>query len=112
MNVGQFRRNQINSYGQNINVSLSTQETNSSSESISGSDLIFENICINLEENNSLQNGSHYYLKFGVQKMDGGCSKKSNGAYGDDDELDESMISMMMPFSVPSQVPYHSESFR
>ena len=70
MNVGQFRRNQINSYGQNINVSLSTQETNSSSESISGSDLIFENICINLEENNSLQNGSHYYLKFGVQKMD------------------------------------------
>lgn len=69
MNVGQFRSNQMASYGDDINVVLDTQETDSSSDSISGSDLIFQNICINLD-NNNLQNRSHYYLKFGVQKMD------------------------------------------
>lgn len=49
-------------------------------------------------------------LEFGVYKIDGGCSnKKSNGAYGDDDEVDEGTISMMMPcgaFSIGADIEY------
>ena len=68
MNVGQFRCTQMSNYGDNISVTLDMQETSLSSESVSGNDLIFQNICINLQ-NNNLQNGQHYYLKFGVQRM-------------------------------------------
>ena len=47
-------------------------------------------------------------LEFGVYQMDGG-GKKSNGAYGDDDEVDGTSISMMMPcgaFSIGADIEY------
>ena len=46
MNVGQFRYDPNKSYKQDMNVSLSTQDTNLSTEYISGNDLVFRNICI------------------------------------------------------------------
>ena len=64
---GQFRKSQMDSFSIPLQVNISQQPT----ETTSGLDMVFYNICGNLTNDNILNNQNSYYLQFKVkQKID------------------------------------------
>lgn len=64
---GQFRKSQMDSFSIPLQINISQQPT----ETTSGLDMIFYNICGNLTEDNIVNNQNSYYLQFEVkQKID------------------------------------------
>ena len=61
--IGQFRRTQLTSYSTNLSFEMSTQENESS---ITSSDIVFYDACIQLEGSNILNSQNSYYLKFKI----------------------------------------------
>lgn len=62
--IGQFRKSQMDSYSDPLQMTLGQQQTTISSEG----DIVFYNICGNLDGNNIVNNQNSYYLRFGVKQ--------------------------------------------